>query len=59
LSPGEGQRRVDGKDGRTYEVRSAYRRDPSPDRTDVIISLLALVIIGCVFGACVAWVHIP
>ena len=49
-------------DDRLYFTRgrSGYRPEPpSVNRTDVLLSLLALVIIGCVFGACVAWVHIP
>jgi hypothetical protein len=35
--------------------RSGFRPDPSPkvNRTDVIISVLALLTIGIVFGLCV------
>ena len=49
-------------DDRNYFLkgRSGYRPEPPQvNRVDVIISVLALVVIGCVFGACVAWVHIP
>ena len=32
MNPGDGQRRVDAKDGYApFEVRSAFRRDPNPE----------------------------
>jgi hypothetical protein len=54
----DGQRRRDAQDGYApFEVRPTLRPDPArkTSRLDVLISLLALVIIGLVFGACVAW----
>ena len=56
----DGQRRRDAADGYApFEVRPAYRHDPAPqvDRVDVIVSVLALIVIGCVMGA-VIWMRL-
>lgn len=54
---GEDDRPIYSDTGYFTRGRSGFRPGPQPSKTDALWSLLALVVIGAVFGVCVAVIH--